>query len=49
MDFSNVTADEMFDEKTDKTEMQKMLLKHPEYHEILKRELPRLIGTGIMG
>lgn len=52
MDFSNVTAvDELFDpeKQMDQKEMQRLLLKNPGYQEILKRELPRLLGTGILG
>lgn len=49
MDFSSMGADEIFDLSKDQTAMQRKLLKHPEYQEILKKELPRLIGTGILG
>uniref|UniRef100_A0A336M4W5 CSON009904 protein n=1 Tax=Culicoides sonorensis TaxID=179676 RepID=A0A336M4W5_CULSO len=49
MDFTEVTADELFDMKKDQSLMQRKLMKLPQYQEILKRELPRLIATGIIG
>uniref|UniRef100_A0A336M177 CSON009903 protein n=1 Tax=Culicoides sonorensis TaxID=179676 RepID=A0A336M177_CULSO len=53
MDFSDVTdTDELFDlnkDKTDQAAKSRALFKHPRYQEILKRELPRLIGLGILG
>lgn len=50
MDFSEVAdSDEVFDIKKDRTEAQRALFKHPQFHEILKKEIPRLIGLGILG
>lgn len=48
MDFSNMKTEEVFDPK-DPLALTRLSMRNPEYQRIMKIELPRLIGLGLIG
>lgn len=48
MDFSNMKTEEVFD-AADPMAQHGIAMRNPEYQRIMKIELPRLIGLGIVG